>query len=110
MASTKAPRRQKDSAKDKEPGVAAATRASRGGKTAVKAPARKPRAATKTTGETGRNVAVPRSRTRNGASRAPTPSRWATRGASASSGTSTGGHNVMWVGMPRATASPSATR
>ena len=46
MASTKTPRRQK-TAQNTEPQVAAATRAARGSKTVAKAPARKPRAATK---------------------------------------------------------------
>ena len=52
----------------------------------------------KTTGETGRNVPVPRRWTANAAPSSATFARWSSTTVSASSSISVGGIRVMWVG------------
>src|SRR5690348_2057174 len=65
---------------------------------------------TKTTGETGRKVPVPRRWMRNGAACRAASSRWRTTPAMSASATSEGGSSVMWEGISAAESSPRATR
>ncbi len=65
---------------------------------------------TKTTGETGRKVPVPRRWIRNSATPDAARSRWASTAARSSAGTSIGGMSVMWVGICVAVVSPTDVR
>ena len=65
---------------------------------------------TNTTGETGRNVPVPRSRMRKPVFSADACSRCRSIAGTAASSTSNGGISVTCVGMPWAVVSPSSAR
>lgn len=65
---------------------------------------------TKTTGEIGRNVAVPRSRIRNRGNRAATASRCSSITSRSVASISVGGSSVTWVGIDAAIGSPKSAR
>ena len=65
---------------------------------------------TKTTGETGRKVPVPRRWMQKPASRLATSDRCDSMAGSAASSTSVGGTSVMWVGIMLAVVSPTDVR
>src|SRR6266545_421028 len=66
--------------------------------------------ATNTTGETGRNVAVPRSLTVYGCAERATARKCSSISARRSSSTGVGGSSVMWVGIDAAIGSPNDSR
>jgi hypothetical protein len=66
--------------------------------------------ATNTTGDTGRNVAVPRIRRKNAACLDATMARWSSITSSWREATSLGGSKVRWVGIASAITSPKDAR
>ena len=65
---------------------------------------------TNTTGDTGRNVPVPRRCTRNGSNPPATFARWSSISGSSAGSTSVGGTSVMCVGIIVAVVSPTEVR